>query len=395
MRRIGAFIVVFIFLSRFAGLLPEAAACPICGQPTLTLSERYARADVALLVQWISARGPVDGKPPATVYEVVQVQRARAGEFKKGTRVTVGEYHAGKPGNLVFLMGGKTESAEVKWEPVPLEITETAYQYIIQAPSPETPTAKRLEYFVRFLEYPDDLIANDAFAEFVNAPAQEIFAVAGKLPREKIRRWLMDKKTPLGRQAGYGLMLGLCGQTADAPLLKERILDDSGERRVGIEGLIVGYLLLTGEPGLELLERTRLIPPSTDSGELYAVQQALRYFWSYGADRIPHARIEQAMRLLLDRPELAENAITDLARWKDWSLQPRLMQLYGTPHFDDMHMKRAIIGFMLASTKDRPKAEEPGQKLPVHITRGEEFLRELRAKDPKLVAESEKFFLVK
>jgi hypothetical protein len=377
-----------------AGALGTATACPICGQPTVTFAERYAGADAALLVEWVSAMPARDGTRETTTYEVVEVHRGPEGAFKKGQRLTVDESHSGKPGSLVFLFGNKTEAGEIKWDHPPLDVTETSAQYIVQAPSPETPRAKRLEYFVRFLEYPDTTIANDAFAEFANAPSEDIFAIAGKLPREKLRRWLLDAKTPPGRQAGYGLMLGLCGTPQDVALLEGRILDESGERRVGVEGLIVGYLLLTGEKGLAVLEKARLKAPGTEVGELFALQAALRYFWSYGAARIPRESVEATTRLLLDNATFATGTITDLARWKDWSVQSRLMRLYGAPDFDDDATRNAIIGYMIASTKDVPKNAAPAD-WPRHAREGAEYLRQLRDKDPKRVAEAEKYFHLK
>jgi len=375
-----------------AGLGTTASACPICGQPTVTLSERYARAEAALLVSWVSAKTAADGGFDTSTYEIVEVSRAGDGTWKKGDRLTVDGYHEGKRGSLVLLMGNKTESGKIKWDHPPVDVSETSYQYVVQAPSPEIATTKRLGYFFRFLEYPDSTIANDAFAEFVNAPADDIAAAADKFSREKLRRWLLDEKLPLGRQAGYGLMLGLCGKSDDARFLEKRILDTSGERRVGIEGLMVGYLLLTREVGLELLERTKLRKSLGNEGEALAVQTAIRYFWTYGKDRIPRSRLEAAMRILLDNPTLSQMALTDLTRWKDWGLQPRLMELYGTKGYDDAEMKTAIINFLIASTKDVPKDAE---SVPEHAREAGEFLSRLRERDPKLVAQAEKFFPVK
>src|ERR1700681_2865400 len=54
----------------FAG--SAALACPICGQPTITLPERLARADVALLVEWVSAQSAQGTAAESTTYEIVQ-----------------------------------------------------------------------------------------------------------------------------------------------------------------------------------------------------------------------------------------------------------------------------------------------------------------------------------
>lgn len=364
-------------------------ACPICGMPSVTLAERLASADAAVLVAWVSAAPARGEKPESTTYEIVEAHRGEG--FKKGQRLTVEGSHAGKPGSLVFLMANKTTDGSLKWDQPSLDVTETSAQYIVQAPPPETERRKRLEFYVRFLEYPDPTIANDAFAEFVNAPSEDIFAMADRLPREKLRRWLLDEKLSSGRQSGFGLMLGLCGNADDAELLKRRILE-SRPPRFGIEGLIVGYLLLTGEHGLDTLVQARLKNEETEDGELAAFQNALRYFWTYGNGRIPRPPIEAAMRLFIDNPVLASGAITDLARWKDWSVQPRLVTLYGTPGYEDKQNKEAIVGFLLASTRDVP---EKAGEIPPHAREAREVLAKLREKDPKLVAEMERQFGVK
>src|SRR5262249_44979026 len=154
-------------------------------------AERYARADAALLVEWVSAT-PAKGKAPEkTTYEIVQAPRDPAGTYKVGERLEVERYAAGKAGNLFLLLGKKGEELGVKWEEA-VPVSETSYQYVVQAPSLETAPEKRLTYFVKFLEYPDLTIANDAFGQFVNAPTKDIVAVADKLPRDNLRRWLSD-----------------------------------------------------------------------------------------------------------------------------------------------------------------------------------------------------------
>lgn len=386
-------LVAFILALVAASSANLACACPICGQPTVTLAERFARADGVMLVEWVSARPAQQGMPDTTTYEVVEIPRAEGGQTRKGDRLTVDGYHSGKPGNLVLLFGRRGEAGKVEWNSPPLDVTETTYQYILQAPSPESRWTKRLEYYVRFLEFPDVDIANDAFAEFVNAPAKDIAATAKLLPRAKVHRWLFDPKTPLTRIAAYGLMLGLCGNATDAQALEQKIFDREDDRRIGLEGIVVGYLLLTGEAGLEKIARDKLRSPGEQTGDVYPCLQALRYVYSYGNGKIATKQIAQAMRILVEQPEFSPSAITDLARWKDWGLQSRLMELYGTEGFDDRHAKQAIIGFLIACIKDVPA--NTADASPAHVGEAQANLARLRERDPKLVAEIEKFFFFK
>ncbi|HEY2250092.1 MAG TPA: hypothetical protein VGH74_03485, partial [Planctomycetaceae bacterium] len=114
--------------------------------------------------------------------------------------------------------------------------------------------------------------------------------------------------------------------------------------------------------------------------------------WTYGDGRISGERLKTSMRLLLDRPEVADLVIGDLTRWKDWSLQPRLMELYGADEYNIPSMKRAIIRYMIASTKDVPAGG--GEKPPKHATDGARYLEELRNKDSKMVNDAERFFFL-
>jgi hypothetical protein len=100
------------------------------------------------------------------------------------------------------------------------------------------------------------------------------------------------------------------------------------------------------------------------------------------------------MRVLLDRPELADLVIADLARWKDWEIQDRLMKLYGAADYNIPSIKRAIVRFMVASTKDGvPK--DSSKAIPEHVTKGKKFVELLRKKDPKTVGQAERLIFLR
>ena len=101
-----------------------------------------------------------------------------------------------------------------------------------------------------------------------------------KLPREKLRKWIFDEKIPSTRLGLYGLMLGLCGEKSDAALLEKRIIQRKGVYRNGIDGVIGGYLVLTGERGMEFVEREILANPKASDRELLAAMQAMRFLWT-------------------------------------------------------------------------------------------------------------------
>jgi hypothetical protein len=184
-------------------------------------------------------------------------------------------------------------------------------------------------------------------------------------------------------------MLGMSGNAEDGKFLAKQIAETDPDNSIGVEGLTFGYLLLAGDEGLTNIEKTRMADAKLSDGEVYAAAMSIRYFWSYGNGKISQDRLRSAMRRLLDRPALAEIAIVDLARWKDWDLQPRLMKLYESAEKSETKLKEAIIKFLIACTMDAPKeATEP----PQHVVAAKKRLDELRRRDPKLVAHAEKSF---
>lgn len=383
-----------LFLSALLlALVPATSvlACPFCSAPSLTLAEQFNKADAAVLVRWSGGEMAAGDQPGNTVFEIVQAPKAPVKSLEKGKKITLERYRTGKKGDLSLLLGSRSKGELIEWG-APLEVSEASFNYIVKAPGPETAPEKRLAYFLKFLEASDAIVANDAYSEFANAPYKDIVTLASELPREKLRQWIVSKDVPTTRLGLYGLMLGLCGSAEDGPLMERKITESTEDFRLGIDGVIGGYLLLTGEEGLSVVEKSKLLNKKVPFSETYAAMQALRFMWTYGNGRIEADRLRESMRLLIDRPELADLVIADLARWKDWSLQERLIGLYGTEEYNVPSIKRAIIRYMIASTKDVPSGGV--EKVPEHAAAGAKYLQQLREKDPKMVSEAERFFFL-
>ena len=120
---------------------------------------------------------------------------------------------------------------------------------------------------------------------------------------------------------------------------------------------------------------------------------AFRFLWQYGHGVIPKDRLRSAMRLLVDRPGVADMAIADLARWQDWSVQDRLMEIYkkGNPEnpLGEIAVRRAIIRYMIASTLDGKENPTP----PPHVAKAKKHLETLRQLDPRTVENFERLML--
>lgn len=370
-----------------------ALSCPFCEAPSLTLTEQLAASQAAVLVQWAGGEEADREKSFAgtTSYEVIEIVHDESGKLKAGETVKLDRYRASKKGDLFVLLGTLMDD-RIEWSS-PLEVTETSYNYMKQAPTQEVPTQQRLAYFMKFLEYPDSLIATDAYSEFANAPYQDIVPLKALMPRENLREWLKNPEAApsrLTRTGLFGLMLGLCGTKDDAEFMKAKILEETEDFRLGIDGVMSGYLVLAGEEGLDVIDEHKLANREVPFSETFAAMQALRFMWTYAEGRIDADRLRQSMRILLERPNLADLVIVDLARWKDWGVMDQLMTLYDKEEYQVPSIKRAIVRFMLISEKDNTVAAEG--ELPEHVKKAKEYLAHLRENDPKTVKAAERYF---
>lgn len=400
--------LVILSVAMTLGSPRSGMACPFCSAPSLTLSEQIAQSDAVLLVEWSTGLQAKGKSPGNTDYKVSKIAKVPSGALKVGDQVKLVRYRAAKKGDLFLLLGNQAKSLE--WGS-PIEVSAASFSYLEKLPAPDESIEKRLSFYLKYLEFPDPLVSNDAYAEFANAPYKDIAKLADKLPRERLRKWLVSADTPVTRLGLYGLLLGLCGQAADAHLMQDKITRiTTDDFRLGIDGVMSGYLLITGAKGLQLIEDTKLKPtdlvdatgkPLLDKNgkprpvpfsETYAAMQALRFMWTYGDGRIPKQRLRESMRILLGRPELADLVIADLARWKDWQVQDRLVKLYGSEGYDIPSVKRAIVRYMYYCSRDvDPKAGD--QPLPKHAAQAKQHLADLEKRDPKTVREAKRFLL--
>lgn len=401
--RILAFLSVALL--SLAGSVAEAAFCPFCDAPTLVMAEQIQQCDHMLLGKWVGGEKATDLRGGSSRFEIVDIGFSKGDRFIKGQVIEMPQYIAGSETATYSLMGPEDRLED--WH-APAEVSAEAWSYLSKMPAPVTDPAaqtERLMYFLQFFEHPDQLVSNDAFAEFAAAPYEVIVPLKDKLPREKILQWLMDPKTPVTRIGFYGLLSGLCGLPEDAPLLEKKIVVLDADFRLGIEGVMAGYMLIRGEEGLKVLEdakmRTRFAQNAEGKeiplpfSETYAVMQALRFMWTYEPDRLPKDRLKQSMQILLDRPELADLVITDLARWKDWSVQDRLMTMYADEKFSIPAIRRAIVRYLYYCSMDKPAAAADGTAVavPEHAMKAEANLKVLEEKDPKTVGDAKRYLI--
>ncbi len=373
----------------------ECRACPFCSAPSLTLTERAALADAVALGRWHSvthapvrpARGMESGTGGQTHYEIVELLRGKG--LRVGQRVSIMRERIASPDEFVLLLGERIGD-RVEWTAIE-SISHRAFRYLSEAPPESQKPAERLRYFLTFLEDSDQSISNDAFGELANAPYDDIVAASSVLSRERLREWIGDPKTSVSRTGVYGLLLGLCGDESDARWLEEWILRPpaTDEFRLGLDGQIGGYLVLTGNAGLDVIERHLLRGPDVKFSDRYAAMQALRFAWSYGGERFSKERLRAAMRALLDDESLLDLVIADLSRWEDWSVQDRLMELFRDESLGIPSVRRAVVRYLLTCARIKPQGDVDRIE---HAARARRNIEIVKGLDPLVFKNVERYF---
>ena len=366
---------------------PSSFACSPLPPP---LAHRVDQSDATLVVKCGGSlpRDEQAGFSGETLFVVVEVLRDVDETHTAGEKVTYPRDAGADEGCLYLLIGRNG------WDK-PIKITAAALQYVKDAPSPEKPAPDRLRYFFDFLEHEDEVVSHDAHLEFEEASLSDVVSLREGLSRETLRRWLEKPDLDPMRIGRYSLLLGLAGNEDDAAYLEAQILKPTQDYRPGVEGMVFGYLMLTGEAGLGVIDREKLADTDGLFIEVYPSMLSVRFLWDYVPERIPKDRLRASMRIPLDRPDLTDLVVINLARWGDWSVADRLMEMYDDERFGEPIIKRSIVRYYLIATL-ADKLSFYDAPLPAEETVAQcaAYLAELRERDPETVRQAERFFFL-
>lgn len=361
-----------------------AQACPFCGGVSLTLSEEMKTGTAAVVARLVSLPpAPKEGTAAVTAADskaVFEITNALKGEDllktadapAKGRRIDVIYFGQDEPGKLFLLIG--TDTPNVTWG-TPIPLTERSAQYVASLPGLAESGADRLAFFQEYFEDPEELLARDAYDEFAKAPYAEVKALKDRMQRDKLVARIKDPNVSPSRRRLYLTMLGICGGKDDLPMLEEMIKSDDREQKTALDATIACYLTLYGTEGLPLVEERFLKKADTEYTDTYAAIMALR-FHGQEESTIPKERLVAALRHMLDRPQLADLVIPDLARWQDWSAMDRLVQLFKEADDESSWVRVPVIKYL----KECPLPE------------AKKHIEELAKIDPKTVQQANSFF---
>ncbi|MBS0210643.1 MAG: hypothetical protein JSS27_16995 [Planctomycetes bacterium] len=229
-------------------------------------------------------------------------------------------------------------------------VDERSAVYFLKAPELRRPAAEQLAYYLRYLEAPSPTVADDVYRQFGRASFNDVAQLADRLPMGSLRAWLVDASVPEDRRGFYAMALGLARDAAtraeNEALLKRLIDAPASDFRAGFDGALAGYLLLTGQRGLDQLA-ARYVAADARAGDVFHLLTAVRFYREYGRD-IPPARLAAAIAPLAERAQFAVPVITDLARWRAWEALPRVASWLAKDQPVEPDIERTSVAYLLA-----------------------------------------------
>lgn len=380
-QHVGILLVLMLLIGlSTAGAVLRAAVCPFCSAVKQTLTEEMLTTDAVVFAKVLGPAKPaetsVDDLPTLDLMMNLEVTKVLKGknlltEGKTFTTVVPPSFQAGQE---CLVMGVITD--RLSWS-TPVKMTERSRSYILDLQELPEEGPQRLKFFLKYLEDPETLLAYDAYDEFARAPYADVKAIKGDMDRKQLLAWIQDSEVTINRKRLYYTMLGVCGTEEDLPLLEKLITSDDKRERAALDALSACYLTLAGEKGVALIEKQYLKNKDADYVDIYAAIAALR-FHGTESDIIKVPRILEAMRLLLDRPDIADLVIPDLARWEDWSVMDKLVKMFKEADDDSKWVRVPIVNYLRSCPL--PEAEKK--------------IEELKEVDPQSVRRALLFFEV-
>ena len=262
-----------------------------------------------------------------------------------------------------------------KWSR-PWGISQTGREYLTKLALGD-PALNRASLYARYWNSADEAVARDVHEEINMLSDDEVRPVAALVDRQKILARIEDPKLPASRlRLAYRLLEARPQrEPADIAMLKRRLLSDDPADLRGLDCAIACYLTLhPAEEAVALVEKRFLSNREAEYQHTYAAIMALRYHIDLGV--LPKQRLVRALRLMLQRPELADLVVIDLAKAEDWESMNQLVELFKTAEIKGAQWVR-VPTIRYLRVCPLPAAEE--------------HLRELKRIDPDAFDKAGKF----
>ncbi len=251
-----------------------------------------------------------------------------------------------------FMMSG-VDPPELQWSCLPL--TERGEAYVEKVMALSDDPLERLRFYHGYLQDEEEMLSRDAYDEFAITPYEVVKQLAPEMDHDQLVRWIGDPEMPTDRKRLYLTMIGVCGDENDLPFLETLLRSTQKTTRGALDALIACYLTLAGESGIPLVDELFLANQQAPYADTYAAIMAVRFHGTEGGV-IARSKLVDSLHHVLDRKDLADLVIPDLARWSDWSQIERLTELFIEADDDNNWVRVPVVNYLRACPKPEAKA---------------------------------------
>lgn len=308
----------------------------------LTIGAVATRADACFVcvVPYQSILDKVESSQQATIARAVDKQQSEWNVVRviRGRGIEVGQIVTANADRVIgsdqsqLLWRAKPDDPWIVERQVDQELPEFLDAAVaLSSKLPEQPNFRQqsdyYRYFLPYLEHEHPQISDSAYNKIAGAPYAVLRQIAGGLEPDQWLAWIENPNIAQERGSLYITLLGTCGGERELALIN-RWIDEERQTTENLGALLAARAELSGEATIRLIETSYLQNRDRMLGELIAAVNALRVHGQ--ADGIvSHARIVASFQLLMrERPALVEMIVEDCARWEDWTIAPKLMEMY-------------------------------------------------------------------
>ena len=341
------FLLVFLTLLALSVGKPQTLACPFCAAISNTLSQDLADTEVVAIGTFKKQLSGSPNEFAVTLsFKVSEVVKG-AEKIAVGANVELLASEPMVPGEIAVLMGSKDDYRWQWWAIGP--VSKQAVEHVRKLPMLPASGKERLSYFLPLLTYQDKLLKDDAFNEFALASIADLYALESVLSPDEVMNVIKAPATSKELKRLHWTLLSICGQPKDAPFVREAIAKQLREStdEIGLDSALSCFIALGGEAALSFIDDKILKNPNARYSDVNAAVLAIRV---HGTELnfVPQKRLLQSFALLLNKPDLADLVISDLARWQDWSHVDSLLKLYAEPLEKSQYLRVPVVRYLQA-----------------------------------------------
>jgi len=364
------FALAYLVLAAALLYLPAARADVV----NESWAQMVQKADMVVFARLVkNVPGEYGGNLRLGEFEILEVVKGDK-LIHRGSKVNL-HYFEGNPGDTYHVRGFQSEPDWSTATAFPASPQLQAYfRRIITVPKMGK---DRYAAFLPYLHDVDELIAHDACLELgLFAPYKTLQELKPLLDHDRLIAAIKAEKFHNDERRLHFRLLGICGTASDIPLLETLLkeADTPGKPTPWLNELVSAYLSLQGEIGLPVVTQLFLRNKRANYESTYSTVMAL-HFHGTELSVINRDRLIAAMKVVLDRPDVANSVICHLAEWEDWSVLEELFELFKR-HGDDKYARLSILNYL--------------QKCP--LPRAKVLLKDCERIDPKACKDARTLF---